>query len=143
MGLTLLVWSSVQNYEWVFNDYYRQYQISAWNTTDIGRVIRAFADSIGDSQSAWVVPHPHWVDTRLVGINAGYPDRDYALWPDGLPETLDDSRPKLFIVRPVDEPTVALLNDLYPQGFWDRFVSSINADKDFLMFYVPPDSDPR
>jgi hypothetical protein len=143
VGLMLLVWSSVQNYEWVFNDYFRQYQLSAWNTTEIGHVIRAFADSIGEADSAWVVPNPHWVDTRLVGINAGYPDRDYALWPDGLPETLADPRAKLFVVRPVDEPTVELLDQLYPQGSWDRFTSAVNADKDFLTFYVPPEENSR
>lgn len=138
LGLFLLAWSLTQNYDWVFNRYYRQYQLSAWNTSEIGHVIRGFADSMGDLDSAWVVPNPHWVDTRLVGINAGYPQKDYALWPEDLPKSLEVRGPKLFIVRPSDQPTVDLLNELYPGGNWQRYPSAVNQDKDFLMYYVLP-----
>ena len=53
--------------------------LSTVEVPQIGQVIRGFADSVGDADDAYVIPYPYWVDTRLVGINAGYPTTDYAL----------------------------------------------------------------
>ncbi len=98
----MVSWSAAQNYDLVFNQYARQYQLASWNTTEVGHVIRSFADSIGTPNTAWVVGYPHWVDTRLVGINAGYPRLDYAIWPDQLESTLEVAGTKLFILKPED-----------------------------------------
>jgi Dolichyl-phosphate-mannose-protein mannosyltransferase len=135
-GLFLLVWSASLNYDLVFRQYFSQFQAGAWNTSEIGHVIRAFADSVGDRDRAWVVPNPYWVDTRLVGINAGYPEKDYALWPENFAESLDVSAPKLFIVRPSDQNAVDLLYQIYPNGILTEYQSKID-DKNFLEFFVP------
>jgi hypothetical protein len=137
VGFLLLFWSAVQDYDWVFSRYYQQYRESAWNTTEVGHVIRAFADSVGSGDSAWVVPFPHWVDTRLVGINAGYPIKDYALWPEHLEETLGDTRAKLFIVKPNNQVAIDKLRMLYPEGWFQLYTSQVPT-KDFLIFFVPP-----
>jgi len=65
--LILAVISMQANARLVFVDYYQQFKARAWNTSEIGAVIEEFADTIGDEDHAWVVPYPHWVDTRLVG----------------------------------------------------------------------------
>ncbi|MEW6717084.1 MAG: glycosyltransferase family 39 protein [Chloroflexota bacterium] len=132
----LLSWSSIQNYDLVFDQYFRQMRQNTWNTSEIGHVIRSYADSIGEAETAWVVPFPHWVDTRVVGINVGLPEKDYALWGKDLPATLEIPPPKLFIYKPEDELTGILLTDMYPSGILQRYVSAVEG-KDFMIFLVP------
>ncbi len=139
MGAVLLCMSLLQNYDLVFNQFRVQFNGGAWNTSVIGKVIRSFADSVGDKDTAYVVPFPHWVDTRLVGINAGFPTKDYALWPDGFSETLADKRAKLFILKPEDEESRNKLRNLYPAGT-TRIQKSPLEGKDFVIFFVPPRS---
>jgi hypothetical protein len=135
--LVLLAWSAFQNYDLVFNQYQNNYAASAWNTSELGSVIRNFSDSIGSADSAYVVPYPHWVDTRLVGINAGYPSKDYALWPHQFAETISETRAKLFLINLNDQESVDALQQLYPQGWINRFISRY-PNKAFYIFVVPP-----
>ncbi len=123
----------------VFRQYVAQYRLSNWNTPEIGQVIGGFARSVGEPDRAWVVPYPYWVDTRLVGIEAGYPRRDYALHREFLADTLAAPAPKLFILKPEDEATLNLLWDLYPQARVWRYRSPVEG-KDFLMYFVPADA---
>jgi len=103
--LLLLVGSAKINAQLVFVDYYEQYKTLAWNTSEIGQVIEQFSDTIGNEDNAWVVPYPHWVDTRLVGIHAVQQVKDYALWRDDIDLTADIAPPKLYIYRPDDLDT--------------------------------------
>lgn len=137
LGALLLLWSAAQNYDLVFNQYYTEFALSAWNSSEMGQVIRDFADTVGTPDTAWVVPYPYWVDTRLVGMNAGYPTKDYAIPPDQLQSTVSLPGPKLFLVDMEDRQTVTTLNNLYPHGFLKEFHSKY-PDKDFLEFFVPP-----
>jgi hypothetical protein len=134
----LLVLSAAQNYDLVFNRYQAAYSASSWNTTEMGQVIRQFSDSIGDADSAWVLAYPHWVDTRLVGMHAGFPTKDYAVFPDQLHTTLLVPGPKLFLIKPEDLEGKTMLKELYPQG-WFQVYDSRYEGKDFLMFVVPPE----
>jgi hypothetical protein len=138
MAAILLVgWSAAANYDLVFNQYYQQYQQASWNTTEIGRVIRGFADSVGSGDSAWVVAYPYWVDTRLVGINAGYPAKDYAIDVDQIPSTVGDHRAKLFIVNEQDQKALTELRSVYPRGSLSEYTSAVPG-KNFLLYQVPP-----
>ncbi len=137
VGIGLLVGSAVQDYDLVFNQYANQFKNNAWNTSELGAVIRQFADSYGAEDSAWVVPYPHWVDTRLVGIRAGYPLRDYALWRENIPETLDEPRAKLYLVKPEDVETLELLQSMYPTSVTHLFQSQVPG-REFYMVTVPP-----
>ncbi|MBC8506762.1 MAG: glycosyltransferase family 39 protein [Anaerolineales bacterium] len=137
VGLLLLAWSCAQNYDLVFRQYSNYFALASWNTSELGAVIRQFADSTGDEDSAWVVPYPHWVDTRLVGIKAGFPERDYALWPEQLSETLDDPRVKMFLFKPEDTTALETLRDLYPLGSIQLYDSEIEG-KNFYIYFVPP-----
>jgi hypothetical protein len=137
IGGILLTWSTGQNYDLVFNQYAQQFKNNAWNTSELGAVIRQYADSSGAEDSAWVIPYPHWVDTRLVGIRAGFPERDYALWRENIIETVNDPRPKLYLVKPEDTETIDLLQMLYPNGVLRLYESQV-VGRDFYMYSVPP-----
>lgn len=133
---SLVALSALLNYDLVFNRYLEQYSLSAWNTSEMGRVIRAFASSSGYPDSAYIVAYPHWVDTRLVGIQAGFPQKDYAISIDRLADTQSDLRPMLFIINTKDQAAVDALHALFPSG-WIQLYKSQVPTKDFLIFFVP------
>lgn len=136
LAALLLYFSASQNYELVFKQFDEQFMGSAWNTSQIGQVIRGFAESTGDADHAYVIPYPYWVDTRLVGINAGYPLKDYALSREHIETTLDIDAPKLFILNPADLETQEELRQLYPLGREFLFDSG-RKGKDFLIYSTP------
>ncbi len=133
----LLGISIISNYRLVFTQYSQQYQRNAWNTSQIGQVIRDFSGAQGSLDTAYVIPYPHWVDTRLVGINAGNPGKDYALWSDQIESTLPERRAQLFIYHPSDAETANKLEALYPSGSLYRYSSGLEG-KDFMLYFVPP-----
>ncbi len=136
-GLLVLI-SALGNYDLVFVQYQRSYQLSAWNTSEMGSLVRDFGEMYGSTQTAYVVPYPYWVDTRLVGMNAGDPTRDYAILPDQIPQTLNDGRPKMFLVNPDDKADMGLLRQLFPQGSATTYQSQVG--KNFYIYMVPPAS---
>ena len=133
-----MVVSIQQNYDRVFRQYKTQFDLASWNTSELGAVIRQFADTIGTEESAWVIPYPYWVDTRLVGIRAGVPLRDYALWPEQLEESLPVPGPKLFLYKPEDVVAAERLQELYPDGVATLYNAAVPG-KDFYIYYVPPE----
>jgi hypothetical protein len=138
VAIFLLVWAALQDYDLVFNQYARSYRLSAWNTSEIGAVIRSFVATVGDPDSAYVVAYPHWVDTRLVAINAGYPNRDFALWPEHFQDTLVNPNPKLFIIFSIDQASIEALRELYPQGHLRLHQSQVEG-KNFWLYMVLPE----
>src|SRR5215212_9076319 len=135
-GIFLVAWASLQNYDLVFNQYRKQYDLSAWNTTEMGAVVRSFTELNGSPDTAWLVGYPYWADSRLVMINAGFPFRDNAIWPQSFPDTVADPRPKLFIINPNDVDEKTALQSLYPNGWIMEFQSKYET-KNFLLFFVP------
>ncbi len=133
----LILLSINQNYDLVFNQYKTRFDLGSWNTSELGAVIRQFADTAGDEDSAWVIPYAHWVDTRLVGINAGAGLRDYALWAEQLETTLENPGVKIFLFKPEDENALLRLRTLYPNGSLVLYESEIEG-KDFYIYTVPP-----
>jgi len=134
VGLLFFLWAGYQNFDLVFNQYQQNYRQSSWNTSEIGGVIRDFTDSIGQQKNAFVVAYPHWVDTRLVGINAGFPTRDFAIWPEDFSKTLNSPGSKMFIVKIDDLESLAKLREIYPDGIVQRF-ESFDDNKDFFQFF--------
>jgi hypothetical protein len=128
--------SAILNYDLVFNKYYEQYRLSAQNTSEMGEVIRGFVDTGGDPGSAWVLGYPHWADTRLVSINAGYPFTDFALFNDQIQGTRQAPGPKLFIIHPEDKSSIDTLPKFYEDGWFQPYNASVPA-KDFLIYFVP------
>lgn len=132
----LLVIAGRLNYHLVFNDYQDLYRRSAWNTSEAGAVIRNFAESIGYYETAHVVAYPHWVDTRLVGINAGQPTRDYAISEEDFADTIFESRPQLFLLHPDDEESLQKLKELHPFAQVSEYPNLIEG-KNFIILSVP------
>ena len=137
LALFLFLASCFLSYDLVFNQYDQQYKQSSWNSSEMGQVIRNFAETTGSPDTAWVIGYPYWVDTRLVGMMAGQITRDVAFPADRLDETVTDPRPKLFILFPQDETTIKALKETFPQGVISRYPSKVPT-KDFLIYYVPP-----
>ncbi len=135
----LFIFSSLISYNLVFDQYDRQYRLSSWNSSEMGEVIRSFSETIGTPETSWVVGFPYWVDTRIVGMMSGQPTRDMAISLDRLGETVQDTRAKLFILKPEDEAALAVLQELYPEGVSNQFQSQVPS-KEFIIFYVPPQS---
>jgi len=133
----LILISISQNYNLVFKEYNRIYFEKSLNTSDIGRVIQDFVGMYGDPDSAYVVGYPYWVDTRLVGMNAGYPIKDYAIWPDAFPDTVTDPRAKMFILNTRDTKSLEALRKLYPDHFETIYQGRIE-NKNFVIFIVHP-----
>jgi len=141
----LLFFSASQNYDLVFNQFYTSFRQGAWNSSDMGRVIKEFEQTYGpqSADTVWVVPFPHWVDTRLPAVWAGIPNRDMAMWRENLESTLESPEPKMFLVKaniedPTgnDQETLDVLDKLYPNGKLRLFDSDI-AGHDFWIFTVP------
>jgi hypothetical protein len=133
----MLIWSGLNNYDLVFNQYYNIYRVSSWNTSEIGRVAAFFIDSIGSPDTTYVVGYPHWVDSRLVAINSGHPGLDYAIFPDQIPETAPNPLAKIFFLNINDSENMSLLKETFPSGVLWQYDSEV-ANKDFMIFFVPP-----
>jgi 4-amino-4-deoxy-L-arabinose transferase-like glycosyltransferase len=132
----LVIISGTLNFDLVFNQYYPVYLTSTWNTSEMGEVIQDFADDGGSLDSAWLVGYPYWVDSRVVGITAGYAGHDYAIWPEQFPDTLAIPGPKLFLINPQDTNAMLLLTELYPSGDITIYQSKVDT-KNFYIFKVP------
>lgn len=136
-GLTgaLFAISAFSNYNLVFEKFQGQYTDAVWNTAEMGRVVSEFRDQYGQTDTVWIVPYPFWVDTRLPGVWAGVPNRDFAMWQDRLGESVDVPAPKMFMFWNVDVETERILKELYPNGKLRRYTSAF-AGKDFYIFLV-------
>jgi hypothetical protein len=141
-GILLFV-SASQNYDLVFKQYAGSFEQGSWNTSDMGKVIREFEQTYGRTDTVWIVPYPHWVDTRLPAVWAGVPNRDMAMWRENLPTTLEWTGAKLFMVRANleqqefnDTETLDVLRSLYPNGQQRLFDSDVPGH-DFWIYFVP------
>jgi len=132
----LFILSGIQNYDLIFHQYNEQYTIDAWNTSEMGAVMKDAIQSGVPVDNVWIVPYPFWVDTRLPPIWAGVPGRDIAIFRDNLPKTLDVAGPKVFMIARDDVETLAVLQSLYPLGQLQPYESALDQH-DFWIFNVP------
>lgn len=135
IACALIGFSARENFNLVFREFNQQFSINAWNTSEMGRVISEFVAEGNSPDNAFVIPFPHWVDTRLVGINASFPRKDYALWPDQMPGTRDHSGRKLFIIKPEDLSGLDAVELSYPDAQRNIFYSRVPG-KDFYLFFA-------
>jgi hypothetical protein len=125
------------NSQLVVKEYGDQNRSIMLNTSEIGQVVRGFADSIGSYDTAHVIPYPYWVDTRAIGILVGKPTKDFALWPDDLPNLATEERSQLFLLHPMDDESLDSLMAIFPDGSSSRWHSQIEG-MDFVLYFVPP-----
>jgi hypothetical protein len=137
LALAMVFLSAFQNYDLFFNQYNNSYANATWNTKQIGEVCKDYIDSVGASDTCYVVGVAYWVDTRLVAMVAGYPTMDYAIWPKDIQATTSDPRAKMFIVKADQSDALDLLKQIYPSGFETLHPSPIPG-RDFVAYFVPP-----
>ncbi|MCQ3939250.1 MAG: hypothetical protein DPW18_19735, partial [Chloroflexi bacterium] len=135
MTLVLFLWVASSNYDIVFNKFKNAYTYSAWNTSEMGKVLSEFREKYGQTDTVWIVPYPYWVDTRLPGVWAGVPNRDFAMFPDRLQDSLNYPAPKMFLFWNQDTETEKILRELYPDGKLSRYTSAFTG-KDFFIYLV-------
>jgi 4-amino-4-deoxy-L-arabinose transferase-like glycosyltransferase len=123
------------NYDLVFNKYAASFSGISWNSSEMGKTISDFEEKYGQTDTIWIVPFPYWVDTRLPGVWAGVPNRDFALWQERLPDSLNSPAPKMFIFWNADTETERILKELYPNGSLTRYTSAFPG-RDFFIFLV-------
>jgi len=140
--------SAVQNFDIVFDQFDQNYRNNAWNTSEMGAIIKQFGLTYGETKTVWIVPFPYWVDTRLPGVYAGIPNRDFAVFPDHLADTLQSNGTKLFMVKANlqdpsqnDQYSLNLLKHFYPQG-WLVLHHSPIPNHDFWIYTVPGPTSP-
>ncbi|MBN1230964.1 MAG: glycosyltransferase family 39 protein [Anaerolineales bacterium] len=136
IGVFLLGLVMLLNFQTTFEKYDEMYLANSWNTSEMGAVIAQFSQTTGDRNSARVVAYPHWTDNRLVGINAGYPDMDYSLWPEDIPNLQHSGSPMLFLVNTMDNEAIHVLEETYPTGTLSLHESE-RSMKNFYVYYVP------
>lgn len=125
------------NYQWYFVDYDEQYRQSAWNSSEMGAVVRAFAGSVGDMGHVWHIAYPYWVDTRNIAINAGDITWNQAILDVEQVRThVADSNNKLYILHPEDQHAIQVLREVFPNGQLRRH-SSRTPGKDFMSYFAP------
>ncbi|MCC6191960.1 MAG: hypothetical protein IT318_23265 [Anaerolineales bacterium] len=140
LGLLLLM-VTLANREMYFRRYPAQYIGSAQNASEIGRAVRDFAESIGSYDRAWICLHPHWADTRAVGLYAGRAGWEQVLPAEELTSLSGDPRPLLLVINPRSDACLAAARSAFPTGTLSLFQSQRGTDKDFLLFFVPGTQD--
>jgi hypothetical protein len=118
-------------------DYDLNYRRSSWNSAEVGAVMRAFAESVGETDNVWIVAYPHWLDTRNVGINAG------RIGWSNLVDNADQAAAhansggnKLYILSPQDRANLTRLQEIFPEGQL-RVLQSQSPNKDAILYFVP------
>jgi hypothetical protein len=88
--------------------------------------------------SVWLKGFPYWLDARAVALESfdSFDWQNAVLDPEELTQAGDDARPKLFIVHIWDQPAIARLRELYPNGIL-AYHTSPTPGKDFLTYFVP------
>jgi len=133
----LLLFTAYQGYDLVFNQYRQEYEQSAWNTSEMGKIVGDFAGTYGQVDNVWVMGYPYWVDTRLVGIIAGFPLHNFALFVQDLGQIPNNQDAKLFLIKPEDWQALDALHKRFTQGILTSYPTKDPAKK-FLLFFIPP-----
>jgi len=139
VAIAVLGLAALQDYDWVFNKFQENYHNSAWNSSEMGLLAREFGETIGSPDTIYVMAYPHWVDSRLVAANAGFPERDYRLDVENIANTKTDPRAKLFILFKEDQAALDALRQAYPRG-WVEQVPSKVPTKEFQVYFAPPEA---
>jgi hypothetical protein len=140
VGLVLLA-AALANRDLYFNQYATQYLASAQNASEIGGVVSSFAQSVGSFDRTWLCVHPHWADTRAVGLYARRPGWDQVLAPEQMAALAGDPRPLLVVLHPASDACLAAARSAFPTGTLSQFTSSRGPARDFWLYLVPAAED--
>lgn len=138
----LIAWVSVINFQAYFDEFDAIYTHAAQNNSEIAAAVQEFADEGPGIESAYIVAHPHWVDTRLLALELA----DFS-WNNVLEEIEDASEhpnipgPKLYVLhKDADQAVVDWLAAAFPTGLRQLRRSDVAEEKDFALFLTEPTS---
>ena len=132
-----LLLANQRNTHLYFDRYPDTYARYSYPYSEVGTVLRGFADSDGAYGNAFVIAYHWWWDHRAIGIEAGLP-----FWPSSisslsdLPQFLDMARHRtdqfklnpnrdlLFFYSPSDEEAPLRLRQWFPNGYARQMPSS-------------------
>lgn len=137
------------NYETYFDVYRKGYE-SFWRPySQIAAPLRDFAESEGSYGNAFYVHTAHWLDHRILGINAGDID-----WPNGLvyrtdvyaqifknqgtPYQYDPSKPLFFMINRADSDSIAWFNTYFPGGTLREVQIERDPAENYYIYEAPP-----
>jgi hypothetical protein len=135
--VTLLAFVGVMNYRWYFNDYQPVARANTLDYSGMAGVIRDFEDAGGSLTNAYLVSWPYWADYRAVAVELG----DLG-WKNGLGSIKDaaaqvaEPGDKLYLLNRDDGDSVAWLQETYPNGRLQLYLSKQGESHDFLVFYA-------
>ena len=124
-----------------FDVYALQYCQRVHNESDAAAAIKAaIADGV-PPENALVVAYEYWYDTRLVGMWLGDLDWRGGIWwqqlPEKLPAQAADPRPRVYIVNPGDQQSLAAIRRIYPTAVERRQKASRCDTGEFVVVRVP------
>ena len=134
----LMLWQAVKlNYKTYFTDYREHYRQSAWNATDMARVIDSFATLYGGRQNAYLICTPYWIDGWGISLVMGDIEwANFLFQPSDLAPHLADPRNRIYIYNPINQEAEQWLLANHPHGQLMRF-QAFSPDKDFMIFFAP------
>ncbi len=137
LGGLLLVRSAQLNYRLFYVDYNQDYRRSAWNASDIARVMNGFADTLGSIYDAHYIGTAYWVDHRAIALSLPNMEWNNLIMDmrEAEPHLLEP-RNRLYIYHPSNNAAEAWLVSHYPNGQLLRFQAG-QSDKDFMIYYAP------
>jgi len=113
-ALLLVGMTAAAGHSVVHTDFAERWDAGAWNASELAAVVGG-ALALGVApERARVVPHPHWVDTRLVAAEAGLPGEDLAIDPSTVRSLAKRPGAQLFLVHPDDQETLRVLREVLP-----------------------------
>ncbi|MGH2619766.1 MAG: glycosyltransferase family 39 protein, partial [Anaerolineales bacterium] len=133
----LFLLTAVGNYSLGVTLYGEHMRRGAWNASELGTVAHGFGESVGSFSQIYVMAYPHWLDSRLVAVDAGRPGQDFGIWPEQVSQLEPTAEARLFFLHPMDENGHNLLRELFPTGFLTSHRSQ-SEGKDFDVYWVPP-----
>ncbi|NLE83691.1 MAG: glycosyltransferase family 39 protein [Chloroflexi bacterium] len=123
----------LRNFSLINTTYPREYQASAWNSSEMSSVIQNYDTGQGGTSQAYIVGYPHWVDARAVAITMGEPHVNFSILPQDLGSTAELQTAKIFLLHISDSESLGQLQSLYPAGVTSLY-QSVHPGKDFLIF---------
>ena len=160
VGLVVLVagLAYADNYETYFDDFVASYKQSWISHSLPGEMLRGFAISDGDYGNAFLVGYQHWLDHRIVGLEAGIIDWTNAIADQGgrqaierIPDFLNDAyrctgpenrypldptRDLLFFYNQEDEAAAIALKAWFPAGR-ELLITGEKPRDTFFTYRVP------
>jgi len=148
-SLILVLGSYANNQYRYFVSYANNYVLSVPPYSDIGAVLRDFAENRGGYGNAFIINFPYWWDHRAIGLEAGRND-----YPNGVPALdqlipymqtnvtradqyrLDPNHDLAFFYSPLDQATQEWLQRAFPQGSWLE-MTTYQPEDTYRLYTVP------